>query len=137
MLRRNEKEISMTKYRALKIWMTLKLRGLEGMRQYIAKVNNMAARLRASMGRDGRLIVGKQILGLICFQYKGTSPTDTNEKTYRLGAYINWSGKMLVTHAAPNGTDFIRITITRDHITEQKIDDTWMILQHLITEWEG
>lgn len=53
----------------------------------------------------------------------------------KLCEYINSSRSLLVTHAAPQNIDIIRVAICQERLTKKDINESWRILLNLINEF--
>ena len=115
------------RFRALKLWFTLRSFGAEGIRLKIREHVEAAQTLAERLENDTRFeLVAPTPFALVCFRHvKGDAATD------RLAASINASGRAYLTASTlPDGSSFIRVSIgqteTRRHHVEalaQLIDE--------------
>lgn len=129
--------IKKTSYKALKAFTLMRLYGLQGLQHRVRKVNGAASRLKNNMMIDRRLeLVGRSPFSWFAFAYKDDYGRIDSDKSYRLCAFINASGEMLVTLAKPLQMKIIRICINSDCTSREDTEETWRVLKRMIDSWE-
>lgn len=109
------------RFRALKVWITLRTIGTENIRQRIRKHTELAKRFEQKVRSDARFeIVAKPILGLVCFRLKGDC-----DKTQQLLDRIGDRKKIYVIPAKCNGKLMIRFVVCGHNPEERDIDFAW------------
>ncbi|VDM48430.1 unnamed protein product [Toxocara canis] len=123
---------------ALKAYMAMRLNGMNSSQKRIRHVYAMTKRLREFMSKDARLeIINNDRLNVICFRVKGTDIADSNVLTYRLCAFFNKSGRILVTHWMAHGMGMIRMCINHGNANEKVIDEAWNVMKTLVDQFTG
>ncbi|VDK17356.1 unnamed protein product [Anisakis simplex] len=127
------------RYKPLKTYLWLRLYGITGLRGQIETITTMTDRFRKHMTDDGRLEDKTPFheFGFIVFICKSTEKEKSNDRTYRLCCYILKSGKMNVVLVAPRSVNMIRMSINREHLTEDEIDESWIVLKSLLDDWQA
>ncbi|RNA14764.1 tyrosine decarboxylase-like, partial [Brachionus plicatilis] len=113
------------RFRSLKMWFTIRSYGLEGLQRYIRGHVRLAKYLEKLILGDSRFeILGKVVLGLLCFRLKGPNSLSQN-----LLFVLNDSGKI---HMVPSMLDekyVIRFCVNAENSTEQDMDAAWDLIK--------
>ena len=113
------------RFRALKLWLTIRLDGLESIQAMIRRHVELAQRLAAEVGADGRFeIVAPHPLNLVCLRLVDG---DTDE----LIARANATGHVLFTRTVLNGAPVLRFSIGTSTTEWKHVDAAWKLLQRL------
>ncbi len=109
------------RFRALKLWMTLRYYGREGVAGTIRSHIGMADWLREQIEADPRFEVAAPVhLGLVCFRMK-----DSNEKNQQLMDTLNTSGFAFLSHTIQNGQYVLRFSVGNWMTTKEDVEETW------------
>ncbi|MBK5267086.1 MAG: aspartate aminotransferase family protein [Acidimicrobiia bacterium] len=116
------------RFRALKLWFTLRTYGAEGIRTKIREHVTAAGTLTAQLEGDARFeVVAPTLFALVSFRHvDGDPPTD------RLAARINDSGRAYLTASKlPDGSSFIRVSIGQTNTTQHHVDELWTLIDEM------
>ncbi|KAM7352172.1 alpha methyl dopa-resistant isoform 2-T2 [Cochliomyia hominivorax] len=109
------------RFRALKVWITFRTVGAEGLRAHIRKHISLAERFENYVLSDPRFeVVTKRTLGLVCFRPKGN-----NKRTTDLLHYITERKKIYMIQAKHRGKHFLRFVICGMDPKDEDIDFAW------------
>lgn len=113
------------RFRALKLWFTIRHYGVEGLRHHIREhvriAQEFASWVKAS---DNFEIVAPHPLNLVCFRHK-----DGDEVNEKLLNKLNNSGEMYLTHTKLNGQYVIRFCVGQAHTTEEHVRNAWELIK--------
>ncbi|HSE23507.1 MAG TPA: pyridoxal-dependent decarboxylase [Pyrinomonadaceae bacterium] len=142
------------RFRALKVWFTLRYYGAERIAQSIAEDNALAQYLAflVDEAEDLELLAPVE-LSICCFRYlpykilaqwNGASPGDRqmldralNDFNERLMSRVQTSGRAYLSNAMIDGRFALRACITNFRTTKQDIDDTVNVVRDLALELQG
>jgi glutamate/tyrosine decarboxylase-like PLP-dependent enzyme len=114
------------RFRALKLWISLRYHGLAAFRESIRKDLAQAQRLAKAIQREPKLeLVAAGELSAVCFRYRGTgdrSEEERNEFNLRLLARIVKRGKVYLSNAAIGGRFCLRACIVNHRTTDADVD---------------
>lgn len=103
------------RFRALKVWFTLRIMGADGIRENIRNHVRLASKFAEMLANDSHFeIVGKPILGLVCFRLKGDC-----EYTNRLVDVLTERKIIYVIRAIYHGKLVVRFNINGLNPTEE------------------
>ncbi len=92
------------RFRSLKLWLTLRWYGLEGLRAYIRNHMTLAAEFEAMVQSDSRFeVAAVRTMNLVCFRLRpraGEAPAVTDARNKALLNAINQSGRAYLSHTA-------------------------------------
>ncbi len=92
------------RFRSLKLWLTLRWYGLEGLRAYIRNHMQLAAEFEAMVRNDARFeVAAVRTMNLVCFRLKpreGETLAATDARNKALLNAINQSGRAYLSHTA-------------------------------------
>lgn len=115
------------RFRALKLWLTIRWHGVEGLRamvrRHVALATDLADRVRES---DVFELTAPPSLGLVCFRH-----LDGDERTREILERINREGSAYLTHTVLGGRTSIRFNIGQMRTEERHVTATWTRLQEL------
>ena len=122
------------RFRALKLWMTLRYYGARrlaaAIAQDIAMAEHMAARVRAS---DDLELLAEPSLSICCFRHAppGMANTALDEHNKRLLAALHRDGRAYLSNAVVDGRFALRACITNFRTTRGDIDRTLTLVREL------
>lgn len=109
------------RFRALKVWITFKSIGAQGLRDHVKKHINLAKYFENLVRNDKRFeVVAKPTLGLVCFRVKGV-----NRLTENLLHRLNDRKKIFLIQAEHRGKHFLRFCICGMNPKEEDITFAW------------
>lgn len=113
------------RFRALKVWITFRTIGAEGLRAHVRKHIALAERFENHVLSDSRFeVVTKRTLGLVCFRPKGD-----NKRTTDLLHNITERKKIYMIQAKHRGKHFLRFVVCGMDPKDDDIDYAWQELQ--------
>jgi aromatic-L-amino-acid decarboxylase len=112
------------RFRALKLWFTLRHYGAEGLRRqlraYLALTRELVARVEA----DPRLELAAPVpLNLACVRHR-----DGDDATQRLLDHANASGEVFLTHTRLDGRLAVRVSIGGTRTGRPEVERLWKLL---------
>ncbi|XP_067625549.1 3,4-dihydroxyphenylacetaldehyde synthase 2-like [Eurosta solidaginis] len=106
------------RFRALKVWVTFRIYGAEGLRNHLLNHMRLSERFEERVLADDRLeIVAKRAMGLVCFRVKGE-----NKLTVDLLQRITEHKKIYMVPSTFGGKTFIRFAVCGMQPKEQDVD---------------
>ncbi|CAF3961473.1 unnamed protein product [Rotaria sp. Silwood2] len=125
------------RFRALKLWFTIRSYGIEGLRYYIREHCRLAKVFELLIRTDSRFeIIGNVTLGLVCFRLKGS-----NKLSQRLLLSLNDSGFIHMVPSMVNDLYIIRFAVCAKHATDDDMHVAFRIIQEhadsVITEYRA
>lgn len=113
------------RFRALKLWFTIRHYGVEGLRHHIREHVRIAQEFASWVeASDDFEVVAPHPLNLVCFRHKGGD--DMNQKILNA---LNDQGDMYLTHTRLNGQYVIRFCVGQSHTTEEHVKKAWDLIQ--------
>lgn len=114
------------RFRALKLWLSLRYHGLAAFRESIAKDLRQARRLIEAIQREPKLeLVTAGELSAVCFRYRGTA-SRSEEQLNRLNAELLQRllkrGRVYVSNASVGGKFCLRACIVNHRTTDGDVD---------------
>jgi aromatic-L-amino-acid decarboxylase len=117
------------RFRALKLWMTLRLDGVASTQEMIARHVELTARLAAEVTHDERFeIVAHSPLNLLVFRLVGDG---ADERTDALIDAANATGQILVTRTVLDGRVAVRFSVGAKATRWEHVEAGWRLLQAL------
>ena len=116
------------RFRALKLWFTLRSFGAEGIRSKIREHVGAAQALAARLEADDRFeLVAPTPFGLVSFRHvAGDAATD------QLANAVNRSGRAYLTASKlPDGSSFIRVSVGQTNTTAQHIESLGDLIEEM------
>jgi aromatic-L-amino-acid decarboxylase len=101
-------------FRALKLWLTLRLFGAEGMRTRLKEHLALAREFRAALERLPDLeLVAPTHFSLVVFRYapKELSPEEADAANRAILEAVNADGRCFISHAVVDGRTVLRVAI--------------------------
>ncbi|CAF4607858.1 unnamed protein product [Rotaria sp. Silwood1] len=113
------------RFRALKLWFTIRSYGIEGLRHYIREHCRLAKVFELLIREDSRFeIIGNVTLGLVCFRLKGS-----NKLSQTLLLSLNDSGLIHMVPSMVNDLYIIRFAICAKHATDDDMHVAFRVIQ--------
>lgn len=113
------------RFRALKVWFTLRIMGAERIRENIRNHVRLAGKFAEMVANDARFeIIGQPLLGLVCFRLKGNC-----EQTKCLVNILTERKNIYVIRAHSNGKLVIRFVVNGLKPTADDIEFAWNEIQ--------
>lgn len=118
------------RFRALKVWFTLRIMGAEQIRENIRNHVRLAGTFAEMVANDSRFeIIGKPLLGLVCFRLKGSC-----ENTKRLVDLLTERKNIYVIRAHSHGKLVIRFVVNGLKPTSNDIEFAWNEIQMMTNQ---
>uniref|UniRef100_A0A1B0DQW6 Uncharacterized protein n=1 Tax=Phlebotomus papatasi TaxID=29031 RepID=A0A1B0DQW6_PHLPP len=118
------------RFRALKLWITLRTVGAEGIRKNIRHHINLAQHFAALITADGRFeVIGEPSMGLVCFRLRGECSA-----TQKLLDKITERKRIFMIHGNIHGKLVIRFAICGMDPQVKDIDFAFQEIQSAITD---
>ncbi|KAF0909527.1 hypothetical protein E2562_037166 [Oryza meyeriana var. granulata] len=124
------------RFRSLKLWMVLRLYGVDNLQSYIRKHIHLAERFEQLLISDSRFeVVTPRTFSLVCFRLlPPTSDQDNGRKlNYDLMDGVNSSGKIFISHTVLSGKFILRFAVGAPLTEERHVDAAWKLLQEEAT----
>jgi aromatic-L-amino-acid decarboxylase len=121
------------RFRALKLWATVRHYGAEGLRHHVRKHVRMAARLAEQVAADGSFeLVAPVPLNLVCFRHRAG-----DEVNQRILDRLNSSGELFLTHTRLDGRLVLRMSIGAAATEPRHVDEAWNAIRRVAAEVQG
>ncbi|GMT19684.1 hypothetical protein PFISCL1PPCAC_10981, partial [Pristionchus fissidentatus] len=123
------------RFKSLKVYMLLRMYGINGMRAYVTRLIKMTEYMESLLVKLPNIRkFGKTNYGLFCIQYyeEGMAQIHVNVATKKFCEFINNSHKIVFTHSNVRGHDIIRVVVTMERSTEKDIHDSVAIFKTLL-----
>ncbi|RZF44301.1 hypothetical protein LSTR_LSTR006851 [Laodelphax striatellus] len=115
------------RFRALKLWFTLRLYGVVGLQAHIRKHIKLANLFEEIVRKDDNFeIIVPAVMGLVGFRLKGD-----NNLTRQLLDKILLSRQLYMVPAIVNGQFIIRFVVCSEMTTEEDIIHDWQLIQKI------
>ncbi|EYC05899.1 hypothetical protein Y032_0079g1247 [Ancylostoma ceylanicum] len=123
--------------KALKIWMSVRLNGLEGLRYHLNNSVEMCIYFESMVATHPLLRIFSRRLALFTFYYEepGSSKEENNKYTEDLCQFINQSHKLFLALTKVHDINLIRVSISYERINKSVIEESWNILKNLVDEF--
>ncbi|MGA1392518.1 MAG: pyridoxal-dependent decarboxylase, partial [Phycisphaerales bacterium] len=109
------------RFRALKLWMTVRHYGVEGLRRAIRDHVEWARWFAKQVRGDGRFeLAVEPVLSLVCFRLR-----DSDEANERLLARLNDSGDLMLSHTRLDGRFTLRFSVGSTLATFEHVTRAW------------
>merc|ERR1711973_354658 len=118
------------RFRALKLWFTIRSYGVSGLQNYIRNHCRLAKVFESKVVKDSRFQVVNEVkVGLVCFKLKGS-----NELNRKLLDSINESGRLHMVPTYMKGEYVIRLAVCAEKANEDDMDAAWKIIQEFASK---
>ena len=120
------------RFRALKLWMTLRLDGVESIQAMIRRHVELTQRLAELVAADDRFeIVAPHPLNLLVLRVTGDDAADDDALTDALIEAANATGRVLLTRTVLDGRVALRFSIGASATEWRHVEAGWQLLQQL------
>jgi aromatic-L-amino-acid decarboxylase len=117
------------RFRALKLWMTLQLLGVDAIKERIRHHIQLAKVIEHIIEKDNRLTLAyTRQLNIITFQVK-KELDPSGQLTRQLGQLVNESGIAYMTHAVVHQQSILRWVPAQTYVEERHVISTWDEIQ--------
>jgi aromatic-L-amino-acid/L-tryptophan decarboxylase len=114
------------RFRALKLWLSLRYHGLRKFRESIEQDLKLAQRLASAIAGASELeLLAPPELSVVCFRYKGRNPIsedDLNRRNAEILQKIVRRGRIYLSNATLRGRFYLRACIVNHRTTEADVD---------------
>lgn len=119
------------RFRSLKLWMVMRLYGLETLQHYIRNHIKLAEQFEQLVNDDSRFeVVAPRTFSLVCFRLLPPDQHDDGYKlNYNLLDAVNSSGKIFLSHTVLSGKFVLRFAVGAPLTEETHVRAAWKILQ--------
>ncbi|CAM9004074.1 unnamed protein product [Rhodiola kirilowii] len=123
------------RFRSLKLWLVLRLYGVENLQAYIRNHIELAKHFEELVYRDTRFqVVTPRTFALVCFRLLLSDSKDrSNELNSDLLHAINSTGKIFISHTVLSGTYILRFAVGAPLTDKKHIDAAWKLIQDQAT----
>jgi aromatic-L-amino-acid decarboxylase len=117
------------RFRALKLWATIRHYGAEGLRHHVREHVRLARELAGWVGADERFeLAAPAPLNLVCFRHRGG-----DEINQRILDTVNGSGRLFLTHTRLDGRLVLRMSIGAERTERRHVERAWAEIQDAAT----
>ncbi|KAL3517749.1 hypothetical protein ACH5RR_020338 [Cinchona calisaya] len=120
------------RFRSLKLWMVLRLYGLENLQAYIRNHINLARHFEELVAQDSRFeILAPRNFSLVCFRLLGPQGNEecANKLNHDLLDAVNSTGKIYISHTVLSNKYTLRFAVGAPLTEERHVVDAWKTLQ--------
>ncbi|XP_076894820.1 phenylacetaldehyde synthase-like isoform X2 [Bidens hawaiensis] len=120
------------RFRSLKLWMVLRLYGVENLQSYIRNHIKLAQQFEDFVVQDSRFeVVATRTFSLVCFRFLPANKTEeyVNKVNRDLLDAVNSSGKIFISHTVLSGKYVLRFVVGAPLTEERHIIAAWKLLQ--------
>ncbi|KAH7690926.1 Tyrosine decarboxylase protein [Dioscorea alata] len=124
------------RFRSLKLWMVLRLYGLENLQSYIRNHIKLAEQFAELVCSDHRFeVVAPRTFSLVCFRLIPREGDQDNgyKLNYNLLDAVNSSGKIFISHTVLSGKFVLRFAVGAPLTEESHVKAAWKVLQDQAT----
>ncbi|XP_074560317.1 tyrosine decarboxylase 2 [Curcuma longa] len=124
------------RFRSLKLWMVLRLYGVEKLQSYIRNHIRLAELFEQFIGYDSRFeVVTPRSFSLVCFRL--IPPQNDPDNGYKLNQSllnsVNASGKIFISHTVLSGKFILRFAVGAPLTEDKHITTAWEVLRDQAT----
>ncbi|XP_011024499.1 PREDICTED: tyrosine decarboxylase 1-like isoform X1 [Populus euphratica] len=120
------------RFRSLKLWMVLRLYGLENLQCYIRNHINLAKYFEGLVAADSRFeVVTPRVFSLVCFRLLPPNNNEDhgNNLNHDLLDAVNSTGKIFISHTVLSGKYILRFAVGAPLTEERHVTAAWKVLQ--------
>ncbi|EXB46033.1 Tyrosine decarboxylase 1 [Morus notabilis] len=120
------------RFRSLKLWMVLRLYGVENLQSYLRNHINLAKHFEELVAKDSRFeIVTPRIFSLVCFRLLPACKDEAlaNKLNDDLLNAVNSTGKAFISHTVLSGKYVLRFAVGAPLTEEKHVNAAWSVLQ--------
>lgn len=122
------------RFRALKLWLVIRWYGAEGLRTFIREHVEWGRDFAARIEADERFeLMAPAPLSLVCFRLTG-DPATANDRSERLLADLNATGRHYLSHTVVNGAYTLRLAIGSIATRPEHLEALWADIDRLASE---
>ncbi|GLT41320.1 hypothetical protein SLA2020_153940 [Shorea laevis] len=128
------------RFRSLKLWMVLRLYGLENLQDYIRNHVKLATHFESLVALDPRFeVVTPRIFSLVCFRLLPPQNDEhcCNKLNRDLLDAVNSTGNIFISHTVLSGTYILRFAVGAPLTEERHVNGAWQVLQEKATSLLG
>uniref|UniRef100_A0AAU8CHY9 TDC n=1 Tax=Corchorus olitorius TaxID=93759 RepID=A0AAU8CHY9_9ROSI len=127
------------RFRSLKLWMVLRLYGLENLQCYIRNHIKLAKYFENLVAEDPRFeVVTPRLFSLVCFRLLPPNNEHyCNELNHELLDAVNSTGKVFISHTVLSDKYILRFAIGAPLTEEKHVNAAWEVLQDKATALLG
>ncbi|KAK9087734.1 hypothetical protein Syun_030128 [Stephania yunnanensis] len=128
------------RFRSLKLWMVLRLYGVENLQSYIRNHIKLAKHFEELVSLDQRFeIMAPRTFALVCFRLRAPqNDEDCGDKLNKnLLEAVNATGKIFISHTVLSGKYILRFAVGAPLTEERHIETAWKVLQEEATALLG
>ncbi|PPD89645.1 hypothetical protein GOBAR_DD13432 [Gossypium barbadense] len=122
--------------RSLKLWMVLRLYGLENLQCYIRNHIKLAKHFENLIAQDPRFeVVTPRIFSLVCFRLLPVRNNEShgNKLNHQLLDAVNSTGSAFISHTVLSGKYILRFAVGAPLTEEKHVNAAWKVLQDKAT----
>ncbi|XP_076934127.1 tyrosine decarboxylase 2-like [Bidens hawaiensis] len=120
------------RFRSLKLWMVLRLYGVENLQSYIRNHIKLAQQFEDLVVQDSRFeIVATRTFSLVCFRLLPANKNEeyVNKVNRDLLDAVNSSGKIFISHTVLSGKYILRFVVGAPLTEERHVIAAWKLFQ--------
>ncbi|KAI7991487.1 Tyrosine decarboxylase 1 [Camellia lanceoleosa] len=120
------------RFRSLKLWMVLRLYGLENLQSYIRNHIELAKHFEELVSQDPRFqVVAPRKFSLVCFCLLPPHNNEdcANKLNHDLLDAVNSTGKLFISHTVLSGKYTLRFAVGAPLTEERHVNAAWKVLQ--------
>lgn len=120
------------RFRSLKLWMVLRLYGLENLQSYIRNHIELARKFEELVNLDPRFeVAAPRRFSLVCFRLlcAENNVERANQLNRELLEAVNSSGKLFISHTALSDKYVLRFAVGAPLTEERHVVEAWKTLQ--------
>ncbi|KAL9436183.1 hypothetical protein AB3S75_022272 [Citrus x aurantiifolia] len=120
------------RFRSLKLWMVLRLYGLENLQGYIRNHIQLAKHFEGLVAQDLRFeVVTPRIFSLVCFRLLPPHNDEDhgNKLNHKLLDDINSTGKIFISHTVLSGKYILRFAVGAPLTEWRHVNAAWEVMQ--------
>ncbi|KAK1290117.1 Tyrosine decarboxylase 1 [Acorus calamus] len=124
------------RFRSLKLWMVMRLYGVENLQNYIRKHIKLAEYFEELIISDSRFeVAAPRTFSLVCFRLLplACDQDDGYKLNYNLLDAVNLSGKIFISHTVLSGKYVLRFAVGAPLTEERHVKAAWEVLQDQAT----
>ncbi|XP_058101404.1 tyrosine decarboxylase 2 isoform X2 [Magnolia sinica] len=128
------------RFRSLKLWMVMRLYGLENLQSYIRNHIKLAEQFEELVAADPRFeVIVPRTFSLVCFRLLPTVHDQDNghKLNSSLLEAVNSSGKIFISHTVLSGKFVLRFAVGAPLTEERHVSSAWEVLQKHATTLLG
>jgi aromatic-L-amino-acid decarboxylase len=120
------------RFRALKLWTTIRHYGADGLRHHVREHVRLAQEFAAWVSQDERFELSAPApLNLVCFRHRGGDHVNQH-----LLDCLNGSGELFLTHTRLHGNLVLRMSIGGTWTERRHVEKAWAAIQRAARETE-